>query len=413
MQRSKRILLPVVLCVSCLLQVAPVLATRDGKVPHWSTRTLNMSNVRACAFGPTGREIAFVYLTGKAVSGKPWMEQYTAHLALWHFETGRVEEKFSWTSADRKRNPAWAAATRYLRFADHGRRLIALDSEAIRVFDTSDYTEVGRVPIELPPYPMLKDPNHWGWQINGLSVAPDGSRAAISISDGLAFYGGFVRVYNLPSGKLIRQWRLSGGYQGVAAGVEGVALSPDGRRVAVSWLPCLPSSDPERFIAPRVKNVLVLDVQSGATITGVSTKYIAGPVLFGPHDTLVTGSINSDRRGYKHDSVKIWNARTGQLLREITNHHAGVHYRLKFSSHGRFLLGYTGTEKPVENFVNVSSQQFEVWDFATGTVVAVSPKILPIQLVPPRLQLSPKGKFVVVWEGGGRMKPVVYKIPWQ
>jgi len=159
-----------------------------------------------------------------------------------------------------------------------------------------------------------------------------------------------------------------------------------------------------------------MDVKSGEKATGVNTKYVAGPVLFGPNETLLTGSVNDDRKGYKYDTVKIWDARTGKLLREITNPHAGVHYRLDLSADGKLLLGYTGTEKPVENFVNVDSQQFQIWDFASGKLIATSPRIYPVNnvILPPEIQISPDGRFVLVSWGQASPPPnapVVYEVP--
>jgi WD40 repeat protein len=162
------------------------------------------------------------------------------------------------------------------------------------------------------------------------------------------------------SGNLVKRLRLS----------RGIALAPDGQQVAVSWLPSEPSSDPEAFIPSGTENIRVMDVKTGRTLAGMNTKYFAGPVLFGPNETLLTGSMNDDRTGYKYDTVKIWDVQTGKLLREITEPRAGVHYRLDLSPNGKLLLGYTGTEKPVENFVTVDSQQFQIWDFASGQPVA-------------------------------------------
>ncbi len=159
-----------------------------------------------------------------------------------------------------------------------------------------------------------------------------------------------------------------------------------------------------------------MDVKTGETLTGVNTNYVAGPVLFAANDTLLTGSINDDYKGYGLDTIKVWDARTGNLLRKITNPRTGVHYRLDLSADGKLLLGYTGTEKPVENFVKVDCQQFQIWDFASGKLIATSPSILPVEnvTVPPEIQLSPNGRFVLVsWEHDSipPSAPVVYEIP--
>ena len=98
-------------------------------------------------------------------------------------------------------------------------------------------------------------------------------------------------------------------------------------------------------------------------------------------------------------------------MREIVNPPSGVHYRLDLSPDGRLLLGYTGTEKPVENFVNIDMQRFQTWDFASGKLEATSPEILPVKNEPPQIHLSPNGAFVVVWWGDGFAKPIIYEIP--
>jgi hypothetical protein len=73
--------------------------------------------------------------------------------------------------------------------------------------------------------------------------------------------------------------------------------------------------------------------------------------------------------------------------------------------------------KPVENFVNIDSQQFQIWDFASGKVIATSPQILPLSKErPPQLSFSPDGRFVVVWWGeslASQGAPLVYEIPKQ
>jgi WD40 repeat protein len=404
-RRRNLILLVQMLAVLCLLGAMPVSAKQ--KV-DWKTYRLDVGNVHGCAFTPDSRHIAFTYWTSQEFSEKPWRVTEIAHLALWNFETGKMEEKLKWSSPPLRQGESWPAEPISVQYTANGRYLIILEDAAIRVLDATTYAEVKQIAIE-PPKEKIPDD---AWAVvkyfgPGFSLTRDGSRAAVAISSSIGANGGFVRVYDLKSGQIVREWRLHDGVRYVS----GVALSSDGERVAVSSLPVERSSDPEAFIPSGTENVRVMDVKTGDTVAGVNTKYVAGPVLFGPSDTLLTASINDDRKGYALDTVKVWDARTGKLLREITDPRTGVHYRLDLSPDGKLLLGYTGTEKPVENFVNIDSQQFQIWDFASGKAVAASPKILPIKNGPPQLQLSPDGKFVVVWWGDGFAKPVVYEIP--
>lgn len=402
MRRQKLIYSAYLLTVSCLVMAMPAKSK-----PEWQTYRLNVKNVYACAFTPNDQAVAFVHLTDLVLSDNPWKAVYTAHLGVWDFTTGNIEEKFKWNYTDQGKHDPWSVDPRYLKFTTDGHRLILFDSNEISVFEVPSYKLETQVPFSRPSEKTSL--RGMQWNIVGFSATPNGSRVAVAVSDPGNAGGGFVRVYDLPSGKVVREWPLSGEVKGVA----GIALSPDGDRVAVSWLPSEGSSDPEAFIPSGTDNVRVMDVKTGETLAGLNTKYFAGPVLFGPNDTLLTGSTNDDRTGYKYDSIKVWDARTGKLLREIIDPRTGVHYRLDLSPDGKLLLGYTGTEKPVENFVNIDSQQFQIWDFASGKVVASSPKILPANTIgpPPEMRISASGKFVLVWWGNGFAKPFVYAVP--
>jgi len=386
----------------CFLMAIPMTAKQTDE---WQKYELNVESVHAGAFTPDGMGVAFLYWDSHLISEKPWNVVYTSHLALWDFRTGKTEEKSKWDYTSNSGHDPWPTNPRYIRFTVNGRRLILFDADGIRIFDVPSYKPEDRIAFDYPSEQTSL--RGIGWNIVGLSVTPDGSRVAVALSDPGNVAGGFVRVYELSSGKVAREWKLSGEVKAIAS----IALSPDGQRVAVSWLPSEPSSDPEAFIPSGTDNIRVMDVKTGETLTGMSTKYFAGPVLFGPNDTVLTGSMNDDRTGYKYDTIKIWDGRTGKLLREITNARVGVHYRLSLSPDGKLLLGYTGTEKPVENFVTVDTQQFQIWDFASGQALATSPEFGPNKDEIPQIQLSPDGKFVLVWWGNGFAKPFVYAVP--
>jgi WD40 repeat protein len=395
----RKLILLYLLAVSCLLMATP---TSSDQTSDWSAYHLDVGNVRACAFPPDSQAVAFLYWNDNLLSEKPWKDVYTTRLMVWSFKTGKVEQKLQWAYTSNNQGDPWPSQPRYMEYSADNRYLVIFDATALRVLNARTYAEVNQVAYEDPKETFPND----GWATVGFSLTPDGSRAAVAISSSIGANGGFVRVYDLGTGKVVREWRLRDGVRYIT----GVALSSDGERVAASSLPIGRSSDPEAFIPDGVDNVRVMDVKSGVTLTAMNTRYVAGPVLFGPNDTLLTGSINDDRRGYALDTIKVWDARGGNLLREIANPHAGVHYRLDLSPDGKLLLGYTGTEKPVENFVNIDTQQFKVWDLVPGKVIVTSPEFGPKKGEIPRMRLSPDGRFVVVWWGDGFAKPVVYEI---
>jgi WD40 repeat protein len=379
----------------------------------WKTYRLAAENVglrafavRACAFTPDSHSVVLLYFNDHLLSEKPWKDVYTTHLGVWDFKTGKVEEKRTWEYVSNNQGDDFPFQRRYMKYTADGRYLVILDADAIRVLDAETFVEVKDIAVATPK----ESPHDWTIVQDfgpGFSLTPDGARAAVAFTSSHSRAGGFVRVYDLGSGQIVREWRLRDG----VVYVTGVALSSDGQRIAVSSPPTWRSSAPETFIPSGGDNVRVMDVKTGETIIEVNTKYVSGPVLFGPDDTLLTASISDDRKGYSLDTVKIWDARTGKLLREITNPPAGVHYRLDLSADGKLLLGYTGTEKPLENFVYIDSQQFQIWDFASGKEIAASPKFPLSKLFQAQLQLSPDQKSVVVWWGVSLPNVLVYEIP--
>jgi WD40 repeat protein len=384
-----------------LLTAMPPMGQKKG---DWKTYQWNVDGVHACAFTPDSNAVACLYWYDRVSSDSPWKAVYTAHLAIWDFRSGVVQEKLKWEYNSNIQGDRWLLAPKYLEYSRDGRRLALFDGAAIHVLDTISYRESQRIAVDAPQETFQND----RWATEGFSLAPDGSRAAVATSSTIGANGGFVRVYDLTTGQVVREWRLRDGVRYVT----GVALSDDGALVAASWLPIARSSRPEAFIPVGAENVRVMEVKSGEKVAGMNTRYVAGPVLFGPGETLLTGSINKDRDGYALDTIKVWDARTGRLLREIANPRAGVHYELDLSRDGRLLLGYTGTEKPVENFVLTDVQQFQLWDFASGQSTATSPPFGPtIPALHPRMQLSPDGKSIVVWWDNGFAKPVVYQVP--
>jgi DNA-binding beta-propeller fold protein YncE len=227
------------------------MATPSNSKPTaaWKRYQLNVKNVYACAFTPDSHQVALYYWTSRLLSDKPWKAVYTSHVSVWSFETGKIEDKFKSQYTDTGSHDPWATDPRYMQFTADGRRLVLFNSNEIDVFDVPSYKLQSQIPVNRPSE-NLADGDMWGIVGNanyfgpGFALASDGSRVAVAFSDSADAEGGFVRVYELPSGRVVREWRLGGKVKVIA----GIALSPDGQRVAVSWQPSAGSSDPEAFI---------------------------------------------------------------------------------------------------------------------------------------------------------------------
>jgi hypothetical protein len=395
-KRGTLILLAHLLAVSCLRTAMPASAKEKG---GWKSYGLG-EQAMACTFMPHSRSVAVLLYGAVRDTDQEFVRVYTTHLAAWDFKAGQVEVKRKWDYTVDIRQDGLQFQPNYMNYTADGRHLVFFGWGAIQVLDAETWAEVRTIAFEEPEGLGVVT-----YVAPGFSVTLDGSRAAVAFSSSRGD-GGAVRVYDLRSGEIVREWRLGGEVRHLA----GVAISPGGERVAVSTLPAAWASSPEAFIPPGMDNVRVMDVSSGETLFGMNTKYFAGPVLFGPGDTLLTASINVNRKFYSSDTVKVWDARTGKLRREIANPGDGVRYRLDLSADGKLLLGFTGIVKPDGHFIVFDSHQFKIWDFETGREVVASPKLPGREGEAAQLQLSPDEGFVVAW-WNGFANPVVYEIP--
>ena len=94
-------------------------------------------------------------------------------------------------------------------------------------------------------------------------------------------------------------------------------MSPDGNTIAISL--GLISPDVEGNLPSEDRNVLILDADSGQTLAAINTGYLAGPIRFVPGDPLALATVSeqSPEKGHKSDPIRIWNAKSGSLIREI------------------------------------------------------------------------------------------------
>lgn len=226
--------------------------------------------------------------------------------------------------------------------------------------------------------------------VHDVEIDQRGNRAAVLLEWGAE--GGELRIYDLGSGNLTRKWSFPN------YGFGGVSMDPKGARVAISLLPFSPG---ERPLPSKERNVFTYDVNSGEITSEFSTGYLAAEVRFVGNDTLATVSAETGLGGHKKDGIRLWDVKTGRLLREILSPPTGVRYHLEVSEDGKTALGYVAKEVNHWWWLDPASviteyARFRLWDLATGGVIATSPD-LP-NTTGSDLALSPKGDVVLVYD---------------
>lgn len=314
-------------------------------------------------------------------------------IQVWNFRDSKLvasrilaQEKFD--------NPSDISNDRgFVRYAEVGARIIVYQGGHLFLLDSNTLHPLQDIDLGKSTWPHV--PPRWSTHSRVADVETDASatRAAVLLSWGTG--GGELRIYDLISGTLVRKWSFETGFPGR----EPISIDPRGHLVAVSLLLFSPG---ERLLRSKERNVLIFDIDSGKTTTAINTGYIAGAIAFASSEALLTVSLNPEQRYFSKDTLKIWNLRTGSLIRQISSPPGGIHDSVGVSADGRIGFGYVGLEKKdnhwwQETDYKIIYQRLRLWDLATGNVIATTPDILPIVPGGLNFRLSLKGDVVLIY----------------
>jgi WD40 repeat protein len=200
--------------------------------------------------------------------------------------------------------------------------------------------------------------------VHSLALSRDGKTLAAGLS-----IGGFKQ----PSQVIL--WDLARAKQkliveGFEQPVEGVAISPDGKTLALAGL-----------------GLRVIDLKKGkAKPTPSGTLFQASDVAFSPNGrTLAAGS--SDK------GITVWNVATGQARFTIKDVHSFGVERLAFALGGKVLVSTGAFSQPGKDFQG----QVKLWDAATGKEQGV---VNAFRQTVRALAIAPDGKTIAV--GGNK-----------
>jgi WD40 repeat protein len=209
-----------------------------------------------------------------------------------------------------------------------------------------------------------------------------------------------VRVYDLTSGTIIREWNLTKGRYPFGE----VAISPSGNQLAVSYVP-----ENSLGRSKAVENLELLDVNTGKVSLKVKTGHLPGRISFAGETRVATDDTLEPQPLLPHPEIRLWDLSDGKLLRTFGDPKLGARRFVGASSDGNVILGYIpketlhsggGIEGGLWN--QTLEQRFRLWDAATGQTIATSPPLLPItnatiEGFDPSLQVSSNGRAVIVF----------------
>lgn len=366
--------------------VAPLLA---------SQKTLRISSldpksgILGADISPDNRFVA-IYSVSRAGSTRDSGKREDVYeLQIWEW---RTHELTSRKVLYREPSKMLGITPRFVRYADGGSKLAVYEQGHLLVLNAATLASIQDVDLDM---------SHWPWfetnirrdritkeNISDLEVDVAARRAAVLIPWG-THAGGEVRVYDLVSGQMIRKWDFVSGVKDGGSYESGLAfyssrpisISPDGKKLAISLGLPVPE---EGTVPSQEKNVLVLDIDSGETTAAINTGYLAGPICFVPGNQLelATLSLYFHEKAPETNSIKLWNAQTGALSKEIRASRYGIGEAVDVSADGRIIMSFSNRLKydfswlGQEYGAKIYDPRIRLWDLATGKELAISPSIL-------------------------------------
>jgi hypothetical protein len=250
-----------------------------------------------------------------------------------------------------------------VRYCDRGKYILIYGGNAtFFVIDALGYRRAATIDLDIPQAEKTN-----ATVIAG-SCAAESNIAVIEVSPSQYDWVSTVRVFNLDSGRQIGEIPLSSGH----VYWRGVDVSPSGSH-ALIYLGNADGPD---------TNIALLDIGSSKLSASIDTGVSGGQATFvGESSVAVVGGYF--RTSDAHEVVRIFDAQTGALTREIGDSKNAPKAAVEASMDGRFLFAYTGKEHecgtlcPIgySSNLEITHAKFTVWDLIKGKVVAESPGI--------------------------------------
>lgn len=347
------------------------------------------SALTGAAISPDGRYVAAVFPYAPKLSDGN--RRFSEEIRVWEVSTSHQFLSREIFSRQENEHVALShfAALSHMTYCNNGHNIAIYDPSGSVYFIASQTLKTVRV-TDLH---ISADTTNIPSVRSKLVCTPNNTLGVIAIFDG-SYGHGLVQVYDLATSALLREWD----FRRTSEPFGDVALSPDGRAVAVIHLTAHPGQRPK-----RTRNLQIFDVDSGKLRTQIATDDLAGQVAFVGDNCVATVSIDLPRMLSK-PQIKLWNLDGGILVRQFSDPERGVSQEVAASAGGKVILGYTGKDRVhfnwsgFEDVYEIQDQQFRLWDVDTGKTIATSPPLLPIEGDNiPILKLSDNGASVLTF----------------
>jgi WD40 repeat protein len=386
--------------------------------------SLQFLALKGAALSPDGQQVAAAYFRDANRNG-----EVALLLQIWNVGTQEpiASKQLSVTVPKVSISVYDSGPEGFVQYCDHGSGIMVADPDGTLYYLNSRTLEVMHATATENPVPGRGIPRR-------ISCAANSPRAVIAFGGAFlswnypnnAYYGhgnGLVRLYDLTSGTLLKEWDTTEGPNGFG----DVAISPSGNQIAVSHIPRNPVTTPKN--APSVpskkdtRDVEVFDVQSGKMTLQVNTGrwHWPGRISFVGETQIASDDTRMAQPFYPQPRIKLWDSSNGKLIREFADPKVGARRFVGASSDGHVVLGYIPKER-LDSFHRNETREyrFRLWDAATGGTIATSPRYLPFpesprkhwsEWIDPSMDLSDNGRAVIVYWKKEVFRIYVFSLP--
>jgi hypothetical protein len=249
--------------------------------------------------------------------------------------------------------PSKVLSTAHIRYSADGVLLaVYVGGGTVHVFRASDLQQLNQIPLELSSA-----------EVSGFEISPSSHVLAVRRSLGR---GGDLRLYDLDSGKELRDWPISEGFLSELYRVSPVAWRGDGGLLATTAPDDAPCT---RFGG----TIYVFDPNAAKPVKLFRVHYLPGSLAFGTDEKLYVASMTCG--GYfAHwtTDLPVFEARSGRQIGKIPAQQVGIRRTIAVAQDKTTLLAYADREKTTfegfEDTLKINDAQWQVLDASTGHV---------------------------------------------